>query len=88
LIKDTKEVKIDRREIANKVVDLLGKIGGHAHQIINNDITKDHDKENFIRWDSEKRIKFSIPLNQRKVDIYLDSCLPRIIDIAKSSSEK
>ena len=88
MIKDTKDVKIDRREIANKVIDLLGKIGGHAHKIINNELTKNHDKENFIRWDSEKRLKLTIPLNQRKIDIYLDSCLPRIIDIAKSSNEK
>ena len=66
----------------------MGKIGGHAHQIINNELTKSHDKENFIRWDSEKRLKLTIPLNQRKIDIYLDSCLPRIIDIAKSSIEK
>lgn len=70
------------------MIDLLGKIGGHAHKIINNELTKNHDKENFIRWDSEKRLKLTIPLNQRKIDIYLDSCLPRIIDIAKSSNEK
>ena len=88
MIKDTKETKVDRIQIANKVLDLLGKIGGHAHQIINNEITKNHDKENFIRWDSEKRIKFSIPLNNKKIDIYLDSCLPRIVDIAKNSNEK
>jgi len=82
LIKDTKEERIDRREIANKVLDLLGKIGGHAHSIINNELTKKHDKENLIRWDSEKRLKFTLPLNQKKIDIYLDSCLPRIIDLA------
>jgi hypothetical protein len=63
LIKETKEDRVDRREIANKVLDLLGKIGGHAHSIINNELTKKHDKENFIRWDSEKRLKFTLPLN-------------------------
>jgi hypothetical protein len=27
----------DRKDIATKVLDLLGKIGGHAHSIINNE---------------------------------------------------
>jgi DNA-dependent protein kinase catalytic subunit len=88
LIKDDKGKEINRIEIANKVLDLLGKIGGHAHQIINNDLAKKHAKENFIRWDPEKRIKFTIPLNTRKVDIYLDSCLPRIVDLAQNSTDK
>jgi hypothetical protein len=26
----------ERKDIATKVLDLLGKIGGHAHSIINN----------------------------------------------------
>jgi|LauGreDrversion4_2_1035121.scaffolds.fasta_scaffold72806_6 hypothetical protein len=28
-------VVVDRKDIAGKVLDLLGKIGGHAHAIIN-----------------------------------------------------
>jgi len=87
-LKETKEERIDRRDIANKVLDLLGKIGGHSHSIINNELSKKHDKENFIRWDPEKRLKFTIPLHQRKIDIYLDSCLPRIVDLAQSSADK
>jgi hypothetical protein len=30
-------VQVERKDIAFKVLDLLGKIGGHAHQIINNE---------------------------------------------------
>lgn len=70
------------------MLDLLGKIGGHAHSIINNELTKKHDTENYIRWDSEKRLKLCLPLSNKKIDIYLDSCLPRIIDLAQNSSEK
>ncbi len=66
------------------MLELLGKIGGYAHNIINNELSKKHDKENFIRWDSEKRLKFTLPLYTRKIDIYLDSCLPRIIDLAQN----
>jgi DNA-dependent protein kinase catalytic subunit len=80
--------KISRKDIANKVLDLLGKIGGHAHSIINNELSKKHDKKNFIRWDPEKRLKFSLPLYNKKIDIYLDSCLPRIVDLAQNANKK
>lgn len=37
MLKAGNDTKIDRKDIAYKVLDLLGKIGGHAHNIINND---------------------------------------------------
>lgn len=78
--------KIDRKDIAYKVLDLLGKLGGHAHNIINNDLTKMHEKENFIKWDPERRLKFTLPLYSKKIDIYLDSCLPKLVDLAQHSN--
>ena len=70
------------------MLDLLGKIGGHSHSIINNELTKKHDQENFVRWDPEKRLKFTVPLHTEKIDVYLDSCLPRIVDLAQNSTDK
>jgi DNA-dependent protein kinase catalytic subunit len=87
-IQDSKEETVERSEIANKVLDLLGKIGGHAHSLINNELSKKHDKENYIRWDPEKRLNFTVPLHSSKIDIYLDSCLPRIVDLAQNSNDK
>lgn len=81
-------IVIERKDIATKVLDLLGKIGGHAHQIINNDQTREHEKENFIKWDPEKRLKFTIPLYTTKVDIYLDACLPKLVDLAINGHDK
>lgn len=72
---------VDSSDIANKVLDLLGKIGGHAHSVISEKHTKS-EVENFVRWDPEKRLLFTIPLSSAKIDIYLDSCLPRIVDLA------
>jgi len=37
MLKTGNEVSIERKDIAYKVLDLLGKIGGHAHSIINTD---------------------------------------------------
>jgi DNA-dependent protein kinase catalytic subunit len=88
MLKAGNDVKIDRKDIAYKVLDLLGKIGGHAHNIINNEQTKITEKENFIKWDPEKRIKFTLPLYTKKIDIYLDSCLPKLIDLAQNSTDR
>jgi hypothetical protein len=62
MLKTGEEEEIDQKDIALSILDLLGKIGGHSHSIINNDEAKSHDKENYIRWDPEKRIKFAVPL--------------------------
>jgi DNA-dependent protein kinase catalytic subunit len=78
----------DRKDIAAKVLDLLGKIGGHAHSIINNEQTRLHEKENFIKWDPERRLKFTVPLYTAKVDIYLDACLPKLVDLALNAQER
>ena len=37
MMRSNNDIKIDRKDIAYKVLDLLGKVGGHAHNIINND---------------------------------------------------
>ena len=82
MLKSGNEVRIDRKDIAYKVLDVLGKIGGNAHSIINNEQTKLHEKENFIKWDPEKRLKFTIPLYAKKIDIYFDAILPKLVDLA------
>lgn len=61
LLKEKKEAPITRVEIANKVLDLLGKIGGYAHLIVPNDLTNSQD--DFIKWDNEKRLKIEIPFD-------------------------
>jgi len=62
LLKAGNEVQYDRHDIANKVLDLLGNIGGFAHNIINNEESKAHEKENYIKWDPERRLLFQLPL--------------------------
>lgn len=74
--------QVDRKMVASKVLNLLGKIGGFSHSIINNEQTKLNEKEHFIKWDPERRLKFTMPLYNKKVDIYLDSCLPKLVDLA------
>ena len=62
MLKAGEDDEFDQKDIALSVLDLLGKLGGHSHSIINNEESKSHDKENYIRWDPEKRLRFAIPL--------------------------
>ena len=84
LAKETEfgKAKVTRKDISKRVLALLGKLGGAAHNLISNEESKSRDRENFIRWDSEKRLKFLLPLYNKKVPIYLDACLPRVVDLA------
>lgn len=88
MMKSGSEILYDRKDLAYKVLDLLGKIGGHAHNIINNEQTRAHEKANFIKWDPEKRLKFTIPLYSKKLDIYFDACLPKLVDLAQHSTDR
>ena len=81
-------VQVERKDIASRVLNLLGKIGGHAHLIINNEQTRQHEKEHFIKWDPEKRLKFTVPLITTKVDIYFDACLPKLVDLALNAIDR
>lgn len=59
--------------ISKRVLELLGNLGGDCHDIIG-------DKQltqSSMAWDIERIIKFSVPLFNLKVDIFLDDFLPR-----------
>lgn len=42
----------------------------------------------FVAWDSEKRLSFAVPFKDIKPVIYLDPFLPRITELALSSSDR
>jgi DNA-dependent protein kinase catalytic subunit len=42
----------------------------------------------FVAWDSEKRLSFAVPFTDMKPVIYLDPFLPRITELALSTSDR
>lgn len=42
----------------------------------------------FVAWDSEKRLSFAVPFSDMKPVIYLDPFLPRISELALSTSDR
>lgn len=41
-----------------------------------------------VAWDCEKRLSFAVPFKDMKPVIYLDSFLPRVTELALSSSDR
>lgn len=58
--------KVTRRELAEKVLHFLGKLGGDAHSIIDSETHKERQNMNEIRWDSEWRLRCELPLVAHK----------------------
>ena len=42
----------------------------------------------FVAWDTEKRLSFAVPFSDMKPVIYLDPFLPRISELALSTSDR
>lgn len=42
----------------------------------------------FVAWDTEKRLSFAVPFTDMKPVIYLDPFLPRISELALSTSDR
>lgn len=42
----------------------------------------------FVAWDSERRLNFAVPFADMKPVIYLDCFLPRVTELALTSSDR
>nr|QOY44576.1 DNA-dependent protein kinase catalytic subunit [Alvinella pompejana] len=73
-------------EIRRRCVLLLGSLGG----IVNNMLVKSSTEQvtkSAMAWDNVKHLKFHVPFVDIKPVIYLDVFLPRVVEIATTSSE-
>ncbi|TRY56699.1 hypothetical protein DNTS_012969 [Danionella cerebrum] len=82
--------------VRRRVVRLLGHLGGQLnrslvtgiyssalHSVSGEDMMK-----SFVAWDCEKRLSFAVPFKDMKPEIYLDIFLPRVTELALSSSDR
>uniref|UniRef100_A0A665X102 DNA-dependent protein kinase catalytic subunit n=1 Tax=Echeneis naucrates TaxID=173247 RepID=A0A665X102_ECHNA len=51
-------------------------------------VSSEETMKNFVAWDSEKRLSFAVPFLDMKPIIYLDPFLPRISELALSTSDR
>ncbi|XP_055932973.1 DNA-dependent protein kinase catalytic subunit-like isoform X2 [Argiope bruennichi] len=73
-------------KIQQRIVNFLGRLGEHNVALLENAYEK--LDEVAIAWDSHCRnhLKYSVPFQDMKPDIYFDDFLPRIMEIAIKSS--
>nr|XP_055063378.1 DNA-dependent protein kinase catalytic subunit [Misgurnus anguillicaudatus] len=92
LLKKTKYLPVgDESPIAavrRRVVHLLGRLGGQLNRSLVTAVSAEDMMKRFVAWDSEKRLSFAVPFKDMKPVIYLDSFLPRVTELALSSSDR
>jgi DNA-dependent protein kinase catalytic subunit len=68
---------------------LIGKLGGHNAKFVGEmNLTDQSTTGVGIAWDTVKRIKFSIPFQDIRPELFLDDFLPRIIELAEGARER
>ena len=67
------------KKVQNKIFKILGELGGDAHNIIEEKKIKSN---NILSLVNSKSIEYSLPLYNKKYNIYFDNIIPKIADIA------
>nr|XP_061809878.1 DNA-dependent protein kinase catalytic subunit-like [Nerophis lumbriciformis] len=71
-----------------RVVKLLGHLGGKLNRNLITVVSSEEMMKKFVAWDTEKRLSFAVPFTDMKPVIYLDPFLPRISELALSTSDR
>lgn len=72
------------RSIQLRIVRMLANLGSENIWILNNNKID----ESLTSWDYMPRIKFRIPFRDYKPELFFDSLLPRVIDLAENSGNR
>ncbi|CAN9506484.1 unnamed protein product [Ophioblennius macclurei] len=71
-----------------RVVKLLGHLGGKLNRNLVTVVSSEEMMKKFVAWDSEKRLSFAVPFKDMKPVVFLDPFLPRISELALSTSDR
>ncbi|EDO34282.1 predicted protein [Nematostella vectensis] len=70
-----------------QILRLLGQLGGHTNLCL---LGSDGgvDSGSAVAWDTVKHLPFAVPFQDMKPTIYLDPFLPRVVELATTSSNR
>ncbi|XP_061568965.1 DNA-dependent protein kinase catalytic subunit [Cololabis saira] len=91
LLKESKKLSVEDAPldlVKLRVVKLLGHLGGKLNRNLVTVVSSEEMMKKFVAWDSEKRLSFAVPFTDMKPVIYLDPFLPRISELALSTSDR
>ncbi|XP_024136141.1 DNA-dependent protein kinase catalytic subunit isoform X1 [Oryzias melastigma] len=91
LLKKSSQLSVEDAPLTKvrlRVVKLLGHLGGKLNRNLVTVVSSEEKMKRFVAWDSEKRLSFAVPFMDMKPVIYLDPFLPRISELALSTSDR
>ncbi|XP_034023252.1 DNA-dependent protein kinase catalytic subunit-like [Thalassophryne amazonica] len=91
LLKQSKQLAVEDAPVVMvrlRVVKLLGHLGGKLNRNLVTVFSSEEMMKKFVAWDSEKRLSFAVPFTDMKPVIYLDPFLPRVCELALSTSDR
>uniref|UniRef100_A0A3P8SHR1 DNA-dependent protein kinase catalytic subunit n=1 Tax=Amphiprion percula TaxID=161767 RepID=A0A3P8SHR1_AMPPE len=68
--------------------NILPLLDGYLKTTSNDMVSSEEMMKKFVAWDSEKRLSFAVPFKDMKPVIFLDPFLPRISELALSTSDR
>jgi DNA-dependent protein kinase catalytic subunit len=68
-----------------RILNILGSLGGQNRHLITSETDAVHLS---VAWDTQKRLKLALPLGNKKLDVYFDALLPRVVDLAEGSNDR
>ncbi len=88
LTADGEDDKKLKSEIQLRMLRLLAQLGGDNVNLIQDVDLATSSSETSIAWDTVKRVKFVVPFQDVKPDVWLDDLLPRIVELAEEASDR
>jgi DNA-dependent protein kinase catalytic subunit len=88
LTADGEDDKKLKSEIQLRMLRLLAQLGGDNVNLIQDVDLATSSSEASIAWDTVKRVKFVVPFQDVKPDVWLDDLLPRIVELAEEASDR
>ena len=72
-----------------QIMFLLGSLGGQVTaSMVDSTSLDERCRLKAVAWDTSQRLEFAIPFPDMKPSVFLDPFLPRVCDLAVSSSDR
>eukprot|EP00731_Ephydatia_muelleri_P028747 Em0020g391a len=81
-------VESPQGKLLQRIVQFLGLLGGQANTCLVKSESAAAYAARAVAWDSKKKLEFALPFQDMKPSIYLDPFLPRVCELAVSSSDR
>ncbi|XP_064405997.1 DNA-dependent protein kinase catalytic subunit-like isoform X2 [Halichondria panicea] len=75
-------------KVRRRIVHFLGTLGGQVNSSLVENESAAAFASHAVAWDSQNRLEFPLPFQDMKPSIYFDPFLPRVCELATTSSDR